>query len=295
MHVSANCFSCLFQQALNTANHAMADEAQKLLIMQESARYLSQQDVTTITPARLSQPIYAIVSRVTGLRDPFAEIKKKSNALAQSLQNDIRDAIVRSRDPLNRALHAAAAGNIIDAGIIAEMDMEILHEEIQSALYEPFYVDDLPRLYPLLKRGSSLLYLADNAGEIVFDALAIDRIQRMGVVVTVAVKSGPIINDATLEDAQFAGLPGRCTVIETGAADIGVDWNHATPAFRSAFDSADVVLAKGHGHLETLNSESHPGLFFLLKAKCSVVADALQCPTGSLVFAHVSRLQSQDA
>jgi uncharacterized protein with ATP-grasp and redox domains len=153
----------------------------------------------------------------------------------------------------------------------------------------PFAINDLPLFQSRLKRGSQLLYLADNAGEIIFDALAVERIQRFGVRVTVAVKSGPIINDAMLEDARAAKFPPGCAIMETGSADIGVNWQNASHALRAAYDNADLVLAKGHGHFETLRESHHAGLFFLLKAKCPVIAGALACRVSDLVFAHVGR------
>lgn len=276
------------QQALNTAKTASMDHAQQLAVLRETAAYLAQVD-TAQSPARVSQPIYAIVSRITGVADPFATLKRKTNALALSLLPDIRDRVTHSRDPLAKALHAAAAGNVIDAGITRHFDVR---EDMLDLLREPFAIDDLPLFRARLTRGAKLLYLADNAGEIVFDTLAIERIQRLGVTVTVAVKSGPIINDAMMEDARAAGLPAQCTVMETGSADIGVDWARASPELRAAFDAADIVLAKGHGHFETLCTETHPGLFFLLKAKCTAVAHTLRCHTGSLIFIHAPRLRA---
>ena len=274
------------RQALNTVKTATTDQTQQLAVLREVATYLSQAD-TTRCPAHFSQPIYAIVSRITGVADPFVELKRKTNALALAILPEIRDRVMHSRNPLGKALHAAAAGNVIDAGVTMNFDVD---EDMKDLLREPFAIDDLPLFRSRLTRGATLLYIADNAGEIVFDTLAIDRIQRLGVTVTVAVKSGPIINDATLEDARIAGL--QCAVMETGSAAIGVDWSHASSELRAAFDTADLVLAKGHGHFETLFAETHPGLFFLLKAKCSVVAHALKCHTGSLVFVHASRLHA---
>ena len=285
MHVAPECYACLMRQALNTARSATDDLARQADALRETAAYLVQADASQC-PARFSQPMYDIVSRVTGVADPFAALKRRTNALALELLPEVRAQVVRSRDPLAKALHAAAAGNVIDAGITRGFDVR---KDMRAMLQEPFAINDLPLFQSLLKRGTRLLYLADNAGEIVFDALAVDRLRRFGATVTVAVKSGPIINDATLEDAQAAGLPELCTVLETGSADIGVDWNRAAPALRAAYDAAEIVLAKGHGHFETMCDAPRPGLFFLLKAKCPVVAQALHVRVGDLVFVHAPR------
>ena len=289
MRVAPECFPCLLRQTINTAKSAGADEAQLLTIMREAMAYMSQADMS-LTPARFSEPGYAMIARITGVTDPYADTKKATNALALKLIVEVRNRILHSQDPLGKALQAAAAGNVIDAGIGHLADIQ---QDLERLLQKPLAINDTPALRPFLKkRGARLLYLADNAGEIVFDALAIDRLQRFGVSVTVAVKSGPIINDATLEDARTAGLPKLCTVIETGAASIGIDWNRVSADFRAAYESADAVIGKGHGHFETLFADPHPGLFYLLKAKCPVVARKLRCAVGDLVFVHAPRLRN---
>ena len=288
MHVAPECFPCLLRQTINTARSAGAQEAQLLAMLREITAYIAQADLSQ-TPARFSEPAYAMVARLTGVADPYAAMKKETNAMALRLLPKLRNRMTQNLDPLTLALQMAAAGNVIDAGIDHHADIQKL---LNQLLQLSFTINDVPLFRKLLKRGTRLLYLADNAGEIVFDVLAVERIQRLGANVTVAVKSGPIINDATLEDARTAGLPKICKVIETGAASIGLDMQRVTPEFRAAYQSADVVIGKGHGHLETLFRDPHPGLFFLLKVKCPVVAKSLLCTMGDLVFRHASRLQA---
>ncbi|MEI8243788.1 MAG: ARMT1-like domain-containing protein [bacterium] len=286
MRVVPECFPCLLRQAINTAKSAGADEAQMVAVLREAMSYMAQADLS-LTPARFSEPVYAMVARTTGVADPYADMKQASNTQASKIMVDVRERVTQSHDPLAKALLVAAAGNVIDAGIGHQMDVR---KNMKQLLHTPFAINDTPAFRTLLKRGARVLYVADNAGEIIFDALAVDRIQRLGVSVIVAVKSGPIINDATLEDARAAEL--TCTVIETGAASIGIDWARVSPEFRAAYQAADAVIAKGHGHFETLYDEPHPGLFFLLKAKCPVVAKSLRCSVGDLVFRHAPRLRS---
>jgi len=282
MRVAPECFPCLLRQTINTARSAGADDALLITTLREVMAGMLQADLAT-TPARFSEPLYAIVARMTGVADPYAATKKATNELALRLLPDVRDRVTHSQDPLAMALHAAAAGNVIDAGI---GHIKSIQRDLDRLLQKPFARNDTPALRQRLKLGSRLLYLADNAGEIVFDTLAVDRILRLGVSVTVAVKSGPIINDATMEDARTAGLTRTCTVIETGAASIGLDWNRVSAEFRAAYEAADAVIVKGHGHFETLHNDPHPGLFYLLKAKCPVVARKLRCSVGDMVFVY---------
>ena len=287
MRISPECFPCLLRQAVNTLKTADADETLQMVVLREVMAYMAQADAS-ITPARFSEPVYATITRKTGVADPYAAMKKAANGLALKLATDVRDRITQSHDPLAKALQAAATGNILDAGIGNDQDIQ---QPLMRLLRKPFAIDDTPLLHALLKRGARVLYVADNAGEIVFDTLAVDRLLRFGVSVTAAVKSGPIVNDATLADARVAGLTRICTVIETGTASIGIDWNRASDELRAAYQAADVVIVKGHGHFETLQDDPHPGLFFLLQAKCAVVARNLRCAIGDLVFVHAPRLR----
>jgi len=285
MHVAPECFPCLLRQTVNTLKSAGADETQQMAVLREVMAHMAQADMS-VTPAYFSEPVYATITRITGVADPYQAMKKATNALAAKFAMDVRDRITQSHDPLAKALQAAAAGNVIDAGVGHQKDIQ---KELMRLLQKPLASNDTSVLRTFLKRGARVLYVADNAGEIVFDTLAVDRIQRFGVTVTVAVKSGPIINDATIEDARVAGLTKICNVIETGAASIGIDWTRVSDEFRAIYRAADAVIVKGHGHFETLCDDPHPGLFYLLKAKCPVVARNLRCTLGDLAFVHAPR------
>ncbi len=286
MHTVPECLPCLLRQALQTARFATTDEALQLEILRAAAAHVARAD-TTPPPAVFSQPVYEAVARITGCHDVYASLKQATNRLALELLPEVRARVLQSTDPLAAALHAAAAGNVIDAGVNHGFDV---HRDMEALLATPFAIDDLDALRARLRPGARLLYLADNAGEIVFDGLAIELLQAAGADVTLVVKSHPIINDAMRADAAMAGLEGRVPILETGSGDVGVNWAHAAPALRRAFDAADLVLAKGHGHFETLAGEPHPGLFLLLKAKCPVVADTAGCRLGDLVLIHGRRL-----
>jgi uncharacterized protein with ATP-grasp and redox domains len=134
-----------------------------------------------------------------------------------------------------------------------------------------------------LMPGRRLLMLGDNSGEIVFDRLLIEELLRANIDVTYCVKSRPIINDATMEDARTAGIDTLVPVIETGSGDIGINFEHVSNEFRQAFESADLILAKGHGNFETCH-DLPDNIYFLLKTKCNVVAQELGVEKGAIVF-----------
>lgn len=281
MKAHPDCIPCMFRQALKTTREVTDDPDVALAVLQRVAAHVASIDLTH-TPAFVSQFVYAAVTEVTGVTDPFAEDKRKSNALALRLLPGVRAAVMATDDPLAAAIHLAAVGNMIDAGIAHTGTLDI-EGDILRMLDFPFPVFDIDPFRSELGPDKTLLYLGDNAGEIVFDTVLVDLIRATGTAVTFSVKSGPIINDATLEDAATAGMGSRAEVIETGGSDIGVNFENISDTFRERFATADVILAKGHGNFETCN-ERPENLYFLLKAKCPIVATELGVTLGDLVL-----------
>ena len=284
MKARPDCLLCLFNQALNTVRGVTDDAKVHERVLREVARVVARETLNQ-TPTALSQHVYRIVSRVTGIRDPYRRQKAETNRIALRLLPELRGLVARSPDSLDAALHAAVAGNIIDIGIGHAFDLQ---RDVRRLMKEPFAVSAIAAFRRDLRPGRRLLYLGDNAGEIVLDTLLVEQIRARGVDVTYSVKSGPIINDATRRDARVAGMDRLATIIETGSDNIGVHWGHVSPAFRKAFRQADVVVAKGHGNFETCD-DRRGNTYFLLKAKCRIVAAALGVELGDLVFAHGQR------
>ncbi|MEI6807300.1 MAG: ARMT1-like domain-containing protein [bacterium] len=289
MKTSPDCIPCLFRQALHTARIASKDPAVHRRILLKLARMIPERSMS-MSPAAYSQPVYTVVSSVSGVRDPFAKQKKETNRIALGLLAHFRRLVARADDPLNAALHAAVGGNIIDLGINQKFD---IGKDIRKIMHRPFAVTAIKDFRKDIGPGRRLLYLGDNAGEIVFDVLLVEQILKTGTDVTFTVKSGPVINDATMEDAKVSGMTALVKVIETGSDDIGVNLARASRQFKQAFRTADVILGKGHGNFETCHSL--PGnIYSLLKAKCNVVADALGVEPGDIAFHHARRGPGKD-
>ncbi len=281
MKTEIDCVVCLFRQALNTARLATDDKDlhfQVLARLGEQVAALSFDD----TPAGSSKPAYELVAEITGVRDPYKQQKRDTNQAASRLLPKLQAIVDASPDALDAALHASVAGNIIDLGIghsfdIAADTLKIMDQKFACSAIEDFRTE--------LRPGSRLLYLGDNSGEIVFDTILVTHLLSKGVAVTFVVKSGPIINDATMEDAVESGMTGLVKVITTGSDDIGINWDNVSTEFHEAFDEADMIVSKGHGNFETCNDR--PGnIYFLLKAKCAMVANELGVEFGDIVFKH---------
>lgn len=289
MNAQPECILCLFNQALNTARAVTDDRSVWTEVLHRLARQVPDIDLAQ-TPAAVSQNVYTLIAEITGCQDPFDEHKRTSNAIALRLRARLRDKVLRSPDPLSAALHLAAAGNVIDAGI-GQASIDDIETALLQMLDAPFGISDLDAFRLEIFPGKRMLYLADNAGEIVFDAVLIEQLRRMGMQVSVSVKSGPVINDATRTDAEAAGMSAFADILETGSNDIGIHFNRVSPEFLQALAQADVVLSKGQGNYETCDDRPE-NFYFLLKAKCAIVADALGVPLGTLVFRRSQRDRS---
>ena len=279
MKAKPECFLCVFRQALNTVRLVSDDEETHRRVLAAVAERMAEATLNQ-TPASLSKPAYELVSAITGVADPYKRHKKSSNADALALLPRLRERVETAADPLGAAVKAAAAGNIIDLGIGHSFHLE---RDIDTIMSQPLAIDDTDHLRQELGNGKRLLYLGDNAGEIVFDLLLVGQLLATGTQVTFAVKSGPVINDATLEDAVQVGMTEIVPVVETGSNDIGVNWDNVSTEFQSLYDSADIIISKGHGNFET-TSDRQANSYFLLKAKCQVVADEAGVQLGDVVF-----------
>jgi damage-control phosphatase, subfamily I len=276
MKTYLDCYPCFLRQALSAARQADASvELQRHILLETMAqlRVLPAQ----ATPPVMAELIHRMVRQETATPDPYAQSKRDATAQALTLLPALREQVRVAADPLQTAVRVAIAGNIIDDGVAETYELEAT---LARVLEQPFAIDGLERLREALKEADSILYLADNAGETVFDLVLIER---LGLPVTYVIKAGPIINDATREDAVAAGLDAVSHIIDNGSDAPGTLLEHCSAAFRERFAQAPLILAKGQANYETL-SESVAPVFFLLQAKCAVIADDLGVPVGSVVL-----------
>jgi damage-control phosphatase, subfamily I len=265
MKTSLDCIPCLVQQCLKVARLATADEKVQEEILRETLRHVSQLDLAR--PPMLGQWIYRQVRQRTGQADPYLVQKQESNRLALALFPAWKQRVLASENPLTTAVRLAIAANIIDFGINGDLKPE----DIPSALEKSFaslLEGDVGEFLDAVARTKDILYLADNAGELVFDRLFIELLARKNI--TVAVKGGPAINDALRIDAEAAGLLGLVEVIDNGTDGAGTLLETCSAEFRWQFERAHLIIAKGQANYETLDDYPRE-IFFLLKIKCTRV------------------------
>jgi len=222
--------------------------------------------------------------RLTGGADSFAEQKSRDNRNMFDKYDDFYAEIKAHPNPLHAAVRLAICGNIIDYTPGHGMDMEAI---VQNAINCELLVDYVDEMLHALKEAKRVLYLLDNAGEIVADKLLISLLIEEGILqpeeITVAVRGEPTLNDATMADAEEVGLTDLVKVIDNGDCVPGTELSHCSQTFLDYFEKADVIIAKGMGNFESLHSVQGKTIFYLLISKCDNVTRALGVPLQSFV------------
>jgi len=235
-----------------------------------------------ITPPEIAQHVYAIVADITGNKDPYYEAKRQANQLTLSVYPHFKKVVANSTDPLLAASKLAIAGNVID--LAPQSNYGDIKSTAELALVSPLGIDDYEEFKRSIGNSSHILYLGDNAGEIVFDRILIEEIRQIkDFEIYFVVREKPIINDATLRDAISTGMDKVAKVISSGSDAPGTILSQCSSQMLQLYRSADTIIAKGQGNYESLSDETK-NVFFLLRVKCPVIARLLKARVGDAVL-----------
>jgi uncharacterized protein with ATP-grasp and redox domains len=218
------------------------------------------------------------IKKLLGLEDPYKEIKIRSNQYLLDKYSYFKELINRAKDPFDIAIRLAISGNIIDYAANPDFDLE---GTITKVLKEDFAINHSEELKSKLKTAKTVLYMGDNAGEIVMDKLFLEHINHPNVYYSV--RNAPVINDVTFEDAKQTGIDKYAKVISNGYDAPSTILNKCSQEFLDIYDKADVIISKGQGNLEGLLNEKNPKLFFLLMVKCEMIAEKFNVKKGDFV------------
>ncbi len=280
-----DCIPCFVRQALDSVRRATDDETVHEQVLRETLRAISEMDLRASPPV-MGHKIHRFIRESVGECDPYQDMKDQSNQLALDLYPALKSRVERSANSLETAVRLAIAGNIMDIAVKADVGQIDVNEAVEHALTGPFD-GDMDGFVSAVSTANSILYLADNAGEIVFDRLLIEQLPLDKV--TVAVRGAPVINDATMVDARTAGLTELIEVIDNGSDAPGTILDECSDAFRRRYAEADLVISKGQGNYETL-SEQKKDILFMLKAKCPVIARDIGCEVGDMVLRRLNHV-----
>ena len=270
MKVFVVCIPCFVKQITEIAKIVSNDQDFQMDLLRDALATLSNIPFHKLKPPQVAKRLHELVKEKSGIDDPYLEIKKRSDALAKRLTDELKKLVKESDDPFEIALRLAIAGNIIDYGQARNVDDSIVEKTIQETLDAKLDKRMIKALYLDIKKSSSILYIGDNAGEIYFDKLFLQMIPNSSI--TFVVRGRPIINDATMDDAIEAGIHKLTKVIDTGDGTPGVVLEDCSNEFIRAFSEADLIISKGQGNFETLSDIDDKKIYFLLKIKCEPVA-----------------------
>lgn len=280
MKTYIECLPCIVNFSLNSLQLVTDNEELEEKIMRDLLSTLSKIDYK-YSPPELSYLAISYIKKYLGDVDPYRENKRRFNKFCMHLLPNLKQQVANSKDPFEAGIRMAIAGNIIDIAFNVNISEEDVLKTIEECMSADLYTkDSIEMLKEKIKKTKSILILGDNAGEIVFDQLLIEQMPQGTV--TYAVKSKPILNDATMEDAIETGLTEIAEVIENGSDMPGTVLEKCLPEFVKRFNDADVVIAKGQANYETL-SEVRKQVFFILKVKCPIIARDIGYKTGSCV------------
>jgi uncharacterized protein with ATP-grasp and redox domains len=283
MKVEVECASCLLARATAETYYATTNPALRFRAIKEIIKLLNREFRPTTVPADIGTKRDRLIKELTGNDDPYKRSKKMSNEKALKMLPYARKIVEKGytqQERFKKACLCAIVGNILEFDIPGHrFTFKTLTKSFREAAKD-LVVDDVESAYELAKKAKEVLYLADNAGEIVFDTLLVEQLKNMGLRVTYAVKGGPVINDATMEDVEFSGMDKLADkIVTTGTDAVGLLQKEVSTEFLEVYNSAELVFAKGMGYAETLTefklTKPH---FLLLRTKCNPVANYFCAP-----------------
>ena len=283
MKTSLECIPCFIKQSLEAARMATDDKRIHIEVLKAVMNHLKSISFSN-SPPELSKDVHSIIRNITKSEDPYKKVKDKSNKSAKNQYSQLKKLLKEADDPLLMAIKIAIVGNVIDFGTsnrynVEDMLNNVVKKDFDNVSYNLFKNS--------LYTAKNILYLADNTGEVFFDKLLINELLKQVKEVTYVVRANPIINDATIQDAKFAGIDKIATVIEADSGQKhsapGVVLNYTSKKFKNLFESSDMVISKGQGNYEGLSNVNRD-VFFMLVVKCPLVSQDISEEVGKLIL-----------
>ena len=281
MNIDTRCLDCIYNQANRVCELLDIQGELKNSILQSSQEMVKNMSFS-LTPPQNATPMYEMISQKLYKEDIYKEIKIASIQHALEFSDYCQELIHSSQAKLHIATKVAIIGNVID---LASTHMFDLKEEVEKVVTNEFAIDDFEKLQQDMQTAKNIVYLADNAGEDVFDKLYIKTIKELfpNIAIYYFVRGNPIINDLTVDDLELSKIGDVATIVNSGAPTPGIVRSALKDEPKTLFESADIIISKGMGNYECLSQESELAIYFLLKVKCDVVADILNQNVGDIV------------
>jgi hypothetical protein len=284
--LSFKCIECTMNKADFLLSNFEKDAARRMQVMEEVKALVGSSPPEETSPV-LNARVMRLLKKRLGLGDIYREVKEEYNRYLLSLEEGIQAVVEGSGDRLLAALRYAMAGNFIDFGAMNSVDREELGRLLESSQNQTIDPDRYSQFREDLCRSGRIVYLADNAGEIVLDKVLIKEIRRTRpeAEVTVVVRGEPIHNDATMKDAEETGITDIARVISNGTDIPGTDLDKVNRETRNQVENADLIISKGQGNFETLYGSGR-NIYYLFLCKCSLFAERFRADRFQGIFAN---------
>ncbi|NPA03287.1 MAG: DUF89 family protein [Epsilonproteobacteria bacterium] len=281
MLLKSDCFVCLYTQSLRATKVLGCEEECKKKVVKKTAALLSSLNEKQ-TPPEAASLLYPLISNITGVQDLYEKEKERSIKKAQEVLKVVKEELEGALDKLDLAIRLSVAGNVIDFATEVTFSLE---EEVKKIFNVKFAIDQKPQLIQQLAKSDEIVVLGDNVGEHLFDKLMIETFKEQfpHLKVYYFVRGKPVINDVTLKEALEAKMNEVCEVVDSGVDTPGFVYSRATKYAKELFDKAPLIISKGMGNFECLESRKDERIFYLFKVKCSVVAQRVGLDVGSLI------------
>ncbi len=287
MKVFPDCIPCHLQQTkrvLDSLN--IANEEAFELYREVCAKYAEMD--TDITPVEMADLLYTTVEEKTGVADVFKKEKKQANDMALNVVDLIKQDPRSATWPLKLYAKLSSLGNQIDLGA-HDVDLGNFEKDIiNNAFKLDFKLDSFNDFKDRMNDAGSILYILDNAGEIVFDKLFMEQILKEypGKKIFAAVRGRKILNDVTTEDAAYVGLDRLVNVINSGSPYPGIVLEKSNDQMKKVFEETDLIVSKGQGNFEGLSANASEKIFFCLMVKCDTISKYIGVEKGSTIFSN---------
>jgi len=290
MKASFDCIPCIVKQTIDAVRIGVDDEKMQREAINNTLKYLQEANLE-LSPPELGKNIYRIIRETTGITDLYGEEKFRFNRFVLDNYNLLKKIVYLSDDPVYLAAKLSIAGNQFR---FQKGNADIQLRDMLADIHKiSFAIDDYSQFLDDILKTKNILYLADNAGEIVFDKLFIEVLKKFyperGHEFTVVVRGAPIINDATMKDAEMIDLDDVASVIDNGDNAPATLLHQVSDHMRAIYDSAELIISKGQGNFESLNEEDKK-IYFLFSVKCPVISKELNAPEGGLILMHSEKL-----
>ena len=274
MEIRPDCAPCLLKRVLFQAR--LAGNGKEFEALSAASGTFAEGFRSGRNSAEVATDVHRSAYAAMGVRDPYAELKIRSDEIAERYLDLAEEEAASSDDPLRAALAVAALGNIMDFGSGIAIDDPNEFKGLFGKLMSQGICTDEGAL-AAIKAAGSVLYIFDNCGESQMDKVLIRLLRRMGKKVTGVVRGEPILNDVTMEDARRSGLDKELdSILTTGVFAIGVEMKRAPKDLKDAINSADLILSKGMANYESLSSEKlGKPVVYVLRTKCAPVAESI--------------------